>query len=407
MRRLLTSVALLVMAAAVPARAETTLYEEGEVRLSLGGFARSFSAIQRVPVEGLGLQTQGTATSLVRAEWSAHLGSAVSIELHQRVGLRTSTSASALGAFGPGVGVSVVPQRSVDLNQAAIALPQLRVDHDIDRLAVRIYLDAVDLTVGRQAISWGSSTLFQVADLWTTFSPFELDTSQKRGIDAVRALWSPHPQLEVDAIVADRGRLEDTSAGARATLFLDGIDLYAAAAKHWDSAYAFAGASGELGSFKLRGEATLPYDLEEGAVRRPRATLGIDWFRSDLFVGLEAHYNGAGAEGAGSYLEHATTSEVLARGESYLLGRWYAGAVATWRPWEPLSLVGSVLANLEDPSANVSLAVAYAPVQAFQLTVGAFRGVGAAPLLDEGRLELRSELGSFGNLYYVELAAFF
>jgi len=41
---------------------------------------------------------------------------------------------------------------------------------------LHLYLDQFDVTLGRQAITWGVAKLFPSADLWSQFSPFELDT---------------------------------------------------------------------------------------------------------------------------------------------------------------------------------------------------------------------------------------
>ncbi len=51
----------------------------------------------------------------------------------------------------------------------------------------------------------GISNIFPIADLWAQFSPFELDTEEKPGADAVRALHDPASGLEWDIVVADRG----------------------------------------------------------------------------------------------------------------------------------------------------------------------------------------------------------
>ena len=90
-----------------------------------------------------------------------------------------------------GFGVSVIPGRRWDLSSVFVDQERLRVWHDIDRLSLTWYTDFADITVGRQAITWGISNVYPVADLWAQFSPFELDTEEKPGVDAVRILSYP------------------------------------------------------------------------------------------------------------------------------------------------------------------------------------------------------------------------
>ncbi len=110
-----------------------------------------------------------------------------------------------------GFGVSVIPGRRWDLSSVFVDQERLRVWHDVDRLSLTWYNDVADVTVGRQAITWGISNVYPVADLWAQFSPFELDTEEKPGIDAVRVLSYPGQRLELDAVVADRGSVQRLS----------------------------------------------------------------------------------------------------------------------------------------------------------------------------------------------------
>jgi len=409
--RLSLGVALLAVSLA-PARASAavTLLEQGDTTLTLGGYARTLGGVQRIRVEdsetakALGLPNHvGINASVLRAEWTLSVGPWATVEVHNRLYLQVLSEASqAAGAMG--IGVTRAPRRWLDVRHAVYEDSRLQLEHDLDRLVARLYLGPLDVTVGRQAISWGTSLLFPVADVWAPFSPFELDTSQKRGIDALRMLTTVADGAERELVVADRGSLRDLSGGARLTWYAPFGDLYGAVGKLWNEGLFAAGVSKELDTFKLRGEGALPLDLDRGELLLPRVTLGVDWFRPELVLGLEAHYNGSGVW-PDRYLEHAATSAVVSRGEAYLLGRWYLGLVTSWQPSELVSVAGSVIANLRDPSAVGSLALTYKPSQDAALTVGVFQGFGKPPRLDPP--SIASEMGSFGGLYYAELAAFF
>jgi hypothetical protein len=399
------------MAAAGSARGEQSLLEGEHGRLALGGYALTLGGLQALrfelapgapdppPADHLGL-----SANVLRLEWTADLGQHVTAEVHQRAFLRMSSEP--LAGQQLGLGASAVPRRTLDLRTTAYDEERLLLEHDFDRLAVHAGLGDFDVTLGRQAITWGFATLFPVADLWTTLSPFELDTSQKRGIDALRLLYSHSRSLELEGVVADRGSLRDLSAGLRAVTSFSAVDLYLAFAKQWRELVAFGGAGVVLGSFKLRAEAVTPYDLDGDELARPRGAAGLDWFHRQLTVSLEAHYNGTGAAHAADYVTHLATSPAFARGESYFLGRWYAGAAATWKLVELFQFAVTVLGNMQDPSAVCAASLTYWLAQEASLSLGAFQGVGRIPIV-AATPELRSEFGALGGLYYLALSAFF
>jgi hypothetical protein len=425
---------LIALGLALPANAQIARWEREEGELSLGGYVRNFVATQNSEVRGFDTPTAGVGASVLRAEWQL-AGEGVTIDFHQRVFLSLSTAAGlgGAGAGGLGVGVSTRPGRTFDMKWLMVDDPGTRVEHDIDRLVLRTYLLGIDFSLGRQAITWGTSNLFPVADLWTTFSPFELDTSQKRGIDGLRAIYGISDWGELDVVVADRGEWSDTSAGARLVLYLPFGDVWLGGAKMWELGMAMGGVSTEWKSLKFRGEINQPFELRENPFHLPRATLGVDFFAGNLVVGVEAHHNGTGVVPErndnnksveepepsdvplpelddeipiDNYLTQLSRAESLARGESYLLGRYYAGAFASYTVTEPITVSGSLLANLYDPSAMVALSLGYAPTQAVQLSFGFFQGLGALPRVFP-KAEIQSEFGTYGSQVYVELAAFY
>ena len=166
---------------------------------------------------------------MIRLKWLVDVGGWLRLNVHNRLQSQYSSSDGGGRRDVLGFGVSAVPGRSLDLETTLVDEDHLRVWHDLDRLAVTIYSDVVDLTIGRQAITWGISNLFPIADLWAQFSPFELDTEEKPGLDAIRALMYPAEGVELDAVIADRGASRDLSAGIRATVELRMADVYVGA----------------------------------------------------------------------------------------------------------------------------------------------------------------------------------
>lgn len=404
--------ALAVALAPASAGAAAALLEGDAGELTLGGYARTLEALQEprlefapgVPQEAVPTH-RGLSETVLRLEWRAALGSSFTAEVHQRVFMRIASETSVLGNQ-VGLGSSVAPGRTVRLRSVAYDEDRLVLEHDVDRLAVRASLGDFDVRVGRQAITWGVAELFPVADLWTSFSPFELDTTEKRGIDALRVIYSRGRRLEIEAVAADRGARPDLSYGLRIASYAPGADLYLAVARQWRDTLASAGVSATAGAFRLRVDATQPLDPERNDLSRARASLGVGFVRRSLTLTLEGHYNGTGVERVADYGAHLATSPELKRGEVYLLGRWYAGAAAVWKPSELFQLSVSAQGNVRDRSALLVGALAYQVSQGTELSIGAYRGAGTRLLLAPAP-ELRSEFGGLGGLYYLALASFF
>jgi hypothetical protein len=407
-----SGLALLAVALyAIPARGSLDPGIGEPSPLQLGGYMRTLVGLQKlrdplVPdADGMGRADHlGLADLVLRLEWKCAIGNLLSAEMHQRVFQRISSESLILGGSRIGLGASVVPQRSVDLRFVAYREERLLLEHDLDRLVLRANLGHFDVFLGRQAITWGAGELFPVADLWTTASPFELDTSQKHGVDALRVLFSRSREWEWEAVLADRGTLRDLSAGLRVANYRTYLDSYVAIAKQWREMLAMAGVATTLGNFKLRGEAASPYDLDRHDFSLPQITVATDWLHSHLNLTLEAHYNGTGVQQADQYSSHLGHSPVIAHGKSYLLGRLYAGAAAKWTISELLQLTVSGIGNLQDPSVLLATAFAWRLEQETELTFGTFQGLGKGL---GSPSTMRSEYGSLGSFYYLALASYF
>ena len=396
--------------AAPPVAAEQSLVETESFNLRLGGYAGSFSSYQWTGYDTAGLTPEHTGVNagVLRLEWKAGLTDNVALDVQNRFFWNIAPSASASTGL-VGLGSTVPPQRTVDLRSVLVDEPGVLVEHDVDRLALSFFTPVADVTVGRQAVTWGNSSLFTVADLWTQFSPFELDTSQKRGVDALRVLGYPADGLEVEAIVVDRGDLENLSGGARAAWTLDRGDYYLGAGRNYDTVWGLMGFAVDLDDFRGHSEIALPYSEDRHQLDAPRLTVGIDYFSTRVTALLEYHFNGPGVVDPAQYLT-ALSSDAVARGERYFVGKHYVGATVAYLPWADLvtlSLTG--IANVTDPSLLVSPALMYAISQNVTASLGAYVGVGEEPAFDltsPTPVTIGSEFGLYPNVIFLQLAGF-
>ena len=410
--------AALVASAPAEVHAQFTLVDAEPATLTLGGYVRTLTGIHdlgytipETPVSAATPRRSGFNGEVIRLKWkleggggTAGAGTRWELDVHNRLQARVSSAAT--GDQVVGFGVSAVPDRLVDLETELMDEPGLRVWHDLDRLSLTVYTDVADVTIGRQAITWGTSSIFPVADLWARFSPFELDTEEKPGIDAVRILAYP-AGIELDAVVADRGRAEDLSAGVRGTYGLSSADLWLGAGKLWRELMAMGGVTVLLDESRLRAEAVVPWDLDARALQEPRVTLGIDWIRGTMSLTGEYHYNGIGAD-HDTYLT-ALRDPRFQRGETYYLGRHYLGGLATWSPDREnrLNLALNLLTNLDDPSLALTPALSYDLGQATRFAIGGLISFGDAPSFTPLPPTFPTEFGAYGTLGYTQLSIYF
>lgn len=402
----------------LPLSGQIQLVDGDAATLRLGGYIRTLTGIHdlgySIPATAATAttpRTSGFNGEVVRLKWqlaggagTAGSGTSWEMDVHNRVQARVTSSAG--GDQVVGFGVSAVPNRIVDLESEIVNEPGVRVWHDLDRLSLSVYTDVVDITVGRQPITWGISGIFPVADLWAQFSPFELDTEEKPGIDAVRVLAYP-AGIELDAVVADRGRARDLSFGVRGTYGFSSADVWLGAGKLWREAMAMGGVTVLLDQAKLRAEAVLPWDMDAETLQDPRITLGVDWIRGTLTLTGEYHYNGIAAD-HDSYLATLQDPRVQ-RGETYYLGTHYLGALVTWSPdlQNRLNLILNALTNLEDPSLALTPALSYDLGQSTRFALGGLLSFGDPPSFSPLPPSFPTEFGAYGTLGYTQLSIYF
>jgi hypothetical protein len=374
--------------------------------LTLGGYARALGGANDLGYDpGTSERRSAFSGGVARLKWLFEVDRHVRVSVHNRLQAVVSSAAGRQNVLG--FGVSAVPKRTVDMVTTIAEGDHGRVWHDIDRLSVSVYLDVADVTLGRQAITWGVSNLFPVADLWAQFSPFELDTEEKPGADAIRILTYPATGVELDIVAADRGTLRDLSAGARATVELPVGDVWFGAGKFWRELMPMGGVSFVVGTWKLRAEAVFPWEMDAEEWLTPRFTAGADWITTDVIVSVEYHLNGLGSTESADYLSLLTQPQ-FQRGETYYLGRHYVGGSVSYLPTDRLTLALAALGNLNDPSTALLPAVNYDMGQAIRINFGGLVSFGAKPTSLSGAIpRLESEYGTYGHFGYAQLSVYF
>lgn len=409
-----TAAAAVICSSTTPAAAAVNLVEGESTEVRFGVYASNFSLFSRPDYQAADLipQSFGANASLLRLEWSGGFGKGVSFVLHNRFFWSTSSLPAAESGTGLGLGSSIAPQRSLDLESSVFDEGGSSLTHDLDRFAVTVQSTLGDFTLGRQAITWGIGSIFTPNDIWSRFSPFELDTSQKRGVDAVRLLTYPADESELEVVLVDRGGLDDgrtrdVSAGIRVGWSGGAIDYYVGLAKNYEQALAMVGSTVDFDTFTARVEAQLRASTTGLRYDLPFATLGLDYQDAKASASLEYYFNGPGTVRAEEYARELLLApdEEVARGDRYFVGRHYLGALASYSPIVELQLGAAATVNLLDPSAMLVPSLTYFFSQDVLGSLGAYVGVGEGPILgDPGGFQLGSEFGFLGTTYYFQLS---
>lgn len=309
-----------------------------------------------------------------------------------------------------GLGLGTVPGGAewLDLQWTIVDRGHALWRHRFDRLAIGwAPSGSVELSAGRQVVSWGTTLFLTPADPFAPFDPADPFREFRAGVDAARVRISPGPLSEIDVVV----RATKTAAGEKLAALARGLATW----RRWEisgwggSLYGEAagavGATGVLGRWAVRGEAVV---RERGGEAVFRGTIGLDRqlqiHGRDLFLVVEYQRDGLGASSPDGYLS-LVQSETFARGEHQVLGRDETVAQASYQVHPLWRLAGLWLWNLNDRSALVAPSVAYAASNEASISGGVFVGIGADRVT--GARPLPSEYGLAGTTAYVSFSWFF
>ena len=311
---------------------------------------------------------------------------------------------------GDGLGLAAVPSGGewLDLAWTVAEEEHVRWRHRFDRLNIAWSpTRMVELSAGRQAVSWGTTLFLTPADPFLPFNPADPFRQFRGGVDTVRARIYPSPLSHIDLVV----RPSQTDVGEEVTALGRGLATW----RNWelsvwggslygDLAGAF-GAAGGLGAWAVRGEGVVR-EIDGTVVFR--GAVGLDSVLQirgrDLFLIVEYQRDNLAAANPSEYLE-VVLSNPFRRGEFQVLGRDETVLQASYQ-FHPLwSLGGLWLWNLNDRSALLSPTLAYSAGNEVSIAGGIYIGLGESAVTVERPLP--SEFGLSGTTGHASLSWFF
>lgn len=297
----------------------------------------------------------------------------------------------------------------------------LAVYHNLDRAFVSIYLPFGDVYAGRQAISWGSAHVINPTDIIAPYSVSNLNTKEKRGVDALRLRMPVGAMGEIDIgyVAGDEFKLNESAVFARTRFYAAGTDIALLAMDFQENLLIGGDATRSIGGAGSWIEAAYvvpdAFSGNDPAAEQQyvKVSAGMDYNFGPKFYGYaEYHYNSAGKSDTAKYADIELRPEehlAYTEGSVYLRGQHYGALGGTYQLSPLLPVNGIVLLNLNDFSAHVSLDFDYNFTENVYISGGGIFGLGASPELDEGGspVSYKSEFGAAPHLYYVAVKLYF
>lgn len=376
--------------------------------------------LSRAPDDPILFPVRDTATSFwrIRLEPEVRLGPRLTATMayEQRLRVFSQPSGLAAGAILPAETPGPFRMRQLDWSLVATSGTSWR--HEVDRASVGVHLDRTELTIGRQAIGWGRGWLFSAVDIFSPFSPVEVDREWRRGVDAIRADVQLADRVSLDFVSAVGPTVDESVFATRFRGYTGQIDLEVMGGRRARDLFVGATTSAAVADGELHGEFAL-YRLPEGSLPTSgtsdqserlvvKAVAGGSYqlpIGHGVLISAEYHYSGFGATRPGDilgFLQDARFRQRYQRGDTQILQRHAMAVTGSYEfspEWRIVSLwLHSPVdgSGLWSPSATLTLG------DRLSVLGGVYLPYGRTPV----GASLRSEYGTMPRSLLVQLRVY-
>jgi len=281
-----------------------------------------------------------------------------------------------------------------------------QVYQNLDRFNVQWQFPQGDLTIGRQAISFGSARIINPTDIFLPFNVQTFNQEYRTGVDAVRyqAPLGELGEFDIGLVLGEDSKPKNSAAFMQLRGNVDGKDLQFTFTRFSEQTMVGAGIQTALGDYGFWFELA----SVNGETDYIRTSVGLDYaFTENSFAMIEYHHNGAGSDEADEYLTLLTTLPYQ-RGGVFLLGQDYVIPSFSVRVSALWGLRAQAIYNLSDDSAFFSLSTEYNVAENFYMDLGFYHFFGdEITILAPGTPVLRSEYGTNPDVVYASLRFYF
>jgi hypothetical protein len=380
------------------------------------GYIKSYGLAQTAPdIDGLAPELDEPlfqSQNALRLMLAGQVTDRVAVEIHYEA-KPIFSSADALASIGGSYGLTTTGQsrfRYDDLDSATqIEGPENILLQNLDRLNVQLSTGDGQITLGRQAIAFGSARMVSPTDIFEPFVVSTLDREYRLGVDAVRYehTFGGFSELDLGVVFGDQGKRENSAAFVRFKTALEGNDLEATILFQDGLTLFGGGIERALGNFGFWLEAA--YVSSTAGPDYGRLSTGLDMAITDtIFFMAEVHHNSAGSTDPSDYVSNAA-SEPFSRGGVYLLGKNYFIPAVTWTVTPLLGVQASGYYNIDDHSIFLSASGEYSLSEDLYMDFGVYLSGGKSGTVELAPpfLTLGSEFGSFPSTIYASLRYYF
>ncbi|MGV0033778.1 MAG: porin [Candidatus Azotimanducaceae bacterium WSBS_2022_MAG_OTU7] len=281
-----------------------------------------------------------------------------------------------------------------------------KVSQNLDRLNFQLQMDAGDLTIGRQAISFGSARIINPTDIFLPFDVRTFNTEYRTGVDAVRFQrpWGELGEIDFGVVLGEDANSDNSAAFLQLRTNQNGTDYQLALIEFADQQLTGLGLQTALWDLGFWLEAA----YVNGDESYLRLSTGVDYsFSENTFAQVEYHYNGAGSDDHRDYLLNPGSTPYQ-RGGVFLLGENYIMPGFTVQ-LSPLWFVATqAIYNLDDHSAFLSLSAEYNIAEDFYMDFGYYHFSGDDFSLNAAGLpDVESEYGPNPDTLFVSIRYYF
>lgn len=281
-----------------------------------------------------------------------------------------------------------------------------KIYQNLDRLNVQFQFEVGDLTLGRQAITFGAARVINPTDVFLPFDVQTFNTEYRTGVDAVR-FQKPMGELgeiDVGIVFGENADKDNSAAFLQLRGNVRGKDLHFALIEYAEQSLVGLGLQSALWD--------LGFWLEAASINGDedyiRVSTGLDYaFSEHTFGQIEYHYNGAGSDHPEEYIQASSTlpyqrGGIFLFGKDYLIPSFSAMLSPLW------SLSATAIINLGDDSAFINFAAEYNAAENFYMDFGWYHFTGDdLEIGPTGSPRFGAEYGASPDMLYTSLRFYF
>ncbi len=255
-----------------------------------------------------------------------------------------------------------------------------------DRGYIQYSKDNLNISVGRQAVTFGQGIVFPVLDIFIPFSPLQYDREYKIGEDLTKFNYDFGHGLSFQSILIGR-RDESENISAKSGSFLamtkyelESIDFQVLIGNHYDKFFSGISASYVLNDYIVRTDISL-YESEFDGNKSDyliNIDRGITLLGYESYIFLEYYQNALGSRDSDYNIANTSIESRLRRGEVFSIGRNYLapGFRVTLTERIQVSMVN--ILNIDDQSFAVRPLIVFEPNDSFRIRAGFSKSIGKA-----------------------------